>query len=374
MSRKKTQAEFIAEAKAVHGDRYDYSLVRYVNTHNKVVIMCNNHGSFNQIPKTHIKGSGCPKCNITGGWNKSNKDDFVKKAIGLHGDKYDYSKVKYRESKVKVEIICSDHGSFYQIPNRHLLGSGCPSCGGTKKKTTVDFILQAKETHGNIYEYSSSEYLGTHKKVVIKCKEHGKFLQWPTDHWDGAGCPKCSATIRGEARLITLDDFIIKAGIVHKDKYDYSLVKYKGGKVKVKIICKKHGIFEQMPFAHTVGQGCPKCNSSKGELAIDSFLSNQGICFENQKRFPKCKSKKPLPYDFYIPSEKLLIEFDGKQHFECLEVFGGAKELKETQRRDKIKNEFAKAHGYNLLRIKYTDYDNIEQILTEALNIKEQAA
>ena len=114
---------------------------------------------------------------------------------------------------------------------------------------------------------------------------------------------------------------------------------------------------------------CPKCNESKGEKTISDILNSLNIKYSTQKRFPECKHKNPLPFDFYIHNKKskLLIEFDGRQHFESVEIFGGEDVLKDTQFRDKIKNDFAKEKEIPLLRIPYTEQDNIESILTNKL-------
>lgn len=114
-------------------------------------------------------------------------------------------------------------------------------------------------------------------------------------------------------------------------------------------------------------QGCPICNESKGEKVIRSYLENNRIEFIQEHRFSNCRHKLPLPFDFYIPDYNLCIEFDGRQHFESFDHFGGENELKITQKRDKIKNDYCKDNGINLLRIPYWELDNIEKILDEEL-------
>ena len=111
--------EFIAKAKAVHGDKYDYSKVNYVNSFTKVTIICPKHGEFEQTPNLHLKSQGCPNCY---GNKKMTIEEFIKRAKEVHGDKYDYSKVKYVNALTKVTIICPIHGEFEQTPAKHLLG------------------------------------------------------------------------------------------------------------------------------------------------------------------------------------------------------------------------------------------------------------
>ena len=121
---------FIEKAKSIHGDKYDYSKVEYVNSHTKVCIICPKHGEFWQLATNHLRGKGCSKCKneSTSKRQVSSKDEFITKARKVHGDKYDYSKVEYINSQTKVCIICPIHGEFWQSPNPHLRGKGCGLC------------------------------------------------------------------------------------------------------------------------------------------------------------------------------------------------------------------------------------------------------
>lgn len=122
--------KFIKKAKSVHGNKYDYSKVCYVNSQTKVCIVCPEHGEFWQTPANHIRGNKCPICSNKGRGRikRSSTEEFIEKAKSVHGDKYDYSKVEYVNSNTNVEIICNTHGSFYQKPLNHLNGQGCPKC------------------------------------------------------------------------------------------------------------------------------------------------------------------------------------------------------------------------------------------------------
>lgn len=116
---------------------------------------------------------------------------YTQKFIEVHGSTYDYSKVEYTTSKVKVEILCKEHGNFFQTPNSHLAGMGCPKCSGNNRKTTEECIQDFIQVHGNTYEYSKVKYDGAKTKVEIICKKHGMFLQIPDNHISGYGCPQC---------------------------------------------------------------------------------------------------------------------------------------------------------------------------------------
>lgn len=253
--------------------------------------------------------------------------------------------------------------------------TGCPSCAlqkrkgkkgnSTKKLTTEEFTKRAKQIHGDKYDYSLVDYKNARTKVKIICPEHGEFEQTPTAHLNNnQGCKKCY----DKKQSLTTEQFIEKAKIIHGDKYDYSLVDYKNGKTKVKIICPNHGMFEQQPRAHLDVQGCPKCKMSHGEKIIMNYFNFKNINYEWQKSFDdlRGKNKQKLTFDFYLPREKLLIEYQGEQHYDE-KAFGGHHNLDRQQERDFQKKEYAQKNNLNLLAIPYWEFDNIEKILEEKL-------
>ena len=187
LKRKKIE-KFIEDAIKIHGEKYDYSKVEYVNSKTKVCIICKYHGEFWQTPDSHIyQKNGCPKCS----GQYMDRDYFIECSEKKHSNKYDYSKVEYINNKTKVCIICPEHGEFWQTPHNHIRGVGCPECGGSKRLTTKIFIEKAKQVHGEKYDYSKVEYANSHTKVCIICPEHGEFWQKPNQHLIGQGCPKC---------------------------------------------------------------------------------------------------------------------------------------------------------------------------------------
>ena len=154
--RRKTNAQFIAEAQEIHGDRYDYSNVHYQNGGTKITIKCLEHGLFKQTPNGHLQGNGCYMCKAGG---RLSTEQFKYKARARHGVLYDYSMVDYHNNATKVKIICQAHGVFDQTPVSHLQGRGCPTCGGKIRKTTKQFVAEAKQVHGDLFDYSCADYL-----------------------------------------------------------------------------------------------------------------------------------------------------------------------------------------------------------------------
>jgi very-short-patch-repair endonuclease len=370
MGKKLTQEEFITRAKEIHKDdngnfKYDYSLVEYKNNHTKIIIKCKEHGNFEQIPKDHIKGRGCNKCGKT---KKLTQYEFIEKSNQIHNNKFDYKNVIYKNNLTKVKIICQIHGEFEQKPLNHLSGHGCAQCGNernAKLKLNDEkiYIEKLSEIHNSKYDYSKVVYNDSHIKVTITCPIHGDFEQMPYSHFQGKGCPKCGGT-----KKLTKEEFVKKSNEIHKSKYNYDNIIYKNNITKISIKCSIHGFFKQKPNSHLNGSGCSKCKFSKGEKKVENFLINNKIIYFTQKKFKDCKNIRKLPFDFYLPKQNILIEYDGAQHFYPLRYNNnGIKKLAELQIRDKIKTDYAKNNNIKLIRIPYTNFKKIEKILENEL-------
>jgi len=358
---KLTTEDFIKKSRNIHGYKYDYSLVNYINNHIKVKIICPKHGIFEQTTYTHYNGCGCPKC----AGQFMNTKYFIQKAKEKHNNKYDYSLVNYINNYIKVKIICSKHGEFLQRPNDHLSDKGCPKCNGGVKLNCEEFIEKAKIKHSDKYDYSLVDYINSITNVKIICSIHGIFKQKPANHLRGCICQKCAAIKKANNRKKSCEEFIEQSNRIHNNKYNYSLVEYKHDKIKVNIICSKHGEFLQKPNHHLNGNGCPKCNDSKGEKNIKKFLMEKDIKHECQKTFNNCINERKLFFDFYLPEQNICIEYDGEQHFKIVKYFGGEVGFNIRQKRDQIKTNYCIENNINLIRIRYDE--NIEDKLTPIL-------
>lgn len=293
---------------------------------------------------------------------------YVKKFIEKHGDTYDYSEVKYKTYKVPVKIICRVHGEFLQRPSTHIAGSGCPTCMKLRKThTKTTFIQKARNVHGNEYVYDIVEYVNTKTPVTIICKEHGPFEQQPKEHLR-YGCLKCGRkkTLISNQRDITW--FLHRAHEIHGNSYDYSKSQYNGTLEPLIIICPKHGEFRQKPNYHlNAGTGCPSCIQSSTERLIFQYLKERQIDFICEYKVKIKNQRMPYRFDFYLPNHNLLIEYDGEHHFRPVN-FNGIDNIRaqhifdKTKERDKIKDEYARGRGINLLRIRFDDQDPLSII------------
>ncbi len=285
----KKSDEFIVNSQKIHGTKYDYSKIDYKGNRKEVVIICRSHGEFTQKPMNHLSGNGCKKCGIISkarSRSEPSRTKFKEKAIAIHGEIYDYSKVRYINKDIDVLIICHYHGEFSQRPHNHITGKqGCPKCGNEKRLMNSLIIAEkkfyqtAKKIHGNKYDYSKVVYVNAKDNVIITCKVHGEFKQTPDTHTRGAGCPKCAGILR-----LTNEEFISRANEIHKNKYDYSRVNYVNAREKINIICHEHGNFEQIAYNHLTGRGCPNCaisgfNKEKSAILYYLKISN-GLAYK----------------------------------------------------------------------------------------------
>ena len=292
-------------------------------------------------------------------------EKFIEKCLLKYNQLYDYSKVNYINSITKVEIICKIHGSFFVRPDAHLRKVGCSKCNGGIKYNTENFIIKAKVIHGNRYDYSNVNYRNSLTKIEIKCHKHGIFHILPKNHLIGQGCADCAHT-----KQKTTEIFLKEAILIHGNKYDYSNTKYINNRVKIQIKCDKHGIFYQNPKDHLNGHGCSNCSESIGEKMILTILIENNIKFIRQHTFNNCRGiKKKLPFDFYLPDYNILIEFDGKQHFESIEIFGGKIEFEKLKINDDKKNRYCFDNNIKLFRIKYNSVENDMRLLNQYLYI-----
>lgn len=350
-----TQDKFIEKAVSVHGDKYDYSRVEYVNSVTDVEIICAEHGEFWQKPVTHLRGSGCPICaNNRRGKNRLTSEELVDKFKEVHGDRYDYSKVEYISSDEYVVIGCKEHGFFKQLPFAHLSGQGCPKCKGIGL-TNDDYVKKFREIHGNKYDYSESEITKAKSKIKIICPEHGEFWKSPQKHILGQGCPECSKMRRADKRSLTYVEFVERANAVHNNEYEYIEDSYVNAHSKLDIICKKHGKFSQFAYDHLNGHGCPSCGYGKSENENEIYNYVVSLLGEEKVEKGNRSILDGKEIDIYIPSLNIGIEYNG-----CIwhsEKFG------KDKRYHLDKTEKCLKQGVRLIHVFEDEYNNNKEIV-----------
>lgn len=278
--------DFLKKTKEVHGDKYDYSKADYKDRLTKILIKCNKCGNeFWQTPSNHINSKqGCPLCKHRSYVYTQN--EFLKIVKNKFGDKYDYSKINYKDIKTKITIKCNKHDIWFKITPHHFMDGVC-------------------------------------------------------------GCPKCNSENKSKRQSMKIEDFIKKSQKVHGYKYDYSKVNYINNKTKVCIICPKHGEFWVDPFSHIYRHsGCIKCAESALESSFEKFLIDNKIKYIYNYRANWLGLQH---LDFYLPDYKIAIECQGRQHFKSIIFFGGDEGLKKTKERDDLKHKKCQKNNIILL-------------------------
>jgi len=340
--------KFLEKARKIHGYRYQYPTL-LDNVMQMDLIDVSFEGKiYQQRVVKHFKGNRPENKTV----NKTT-DEFITQSRKIWNDKYDYSLTKYVNARTKVKIIHNDI-VYEQWPNSHL--QGYPVEGFLNQDI---FIEKAIQKWGKKYDYSLVNFKNANTKVKILLNG-SIYNQTPHNHLKYA--PE-------RINRKTTDEFIIDSNLIHDSKFNYDKSHYVKTDVKLIITCPVHGDFEQTPNSHLNGRGCPSCSESKGEKEIARFLNKMNINFIRQKKFEDCRNMFPLPFDFYIASARTLIEFDGKQHYEPVDHFGGLEAYERNKINDKIKNDYCEDNYINLIRIRYDQIDSIPEILWENLKV-----
>ena len=238
---------------------------------------------------------------------KITQSDFLRRAAKVHGTLFDYSASVYTRALDLMQIGCVTHGPFFQIPNNHLQGAGCPKCAGRG----VDWVARFRSVHGDLYDYSLVAYEDYKQSVRILCSKHGEFRQTPDNHYRGAqGCPQCKGGKLRKNKQMPIAEFVTRATVVHDGRYTYGPQQFSNLLTGVvTITCPKHGVFTQSPVNHLAGKvGCTKCNhmASKAEQVIAEYLKTFTTVVQRDRTVIK-----PKELDIYLPEKALAVEYSG---------------------------------------------------------------
>lgn len=296
---------------------------------------------------------------------KKTHEEFVLEFKEKAGNEYTVlSEYKGMRSYVLIKHILCGHEYMVQ-PNNFMRGSRCAKCANNLKKTHEEFVLDMKEKCGSEYELLS-KYESARKNILVKHVPCGhEYMVQPYNLLRGNGCAKCAKNVNKTHEAFSEQVKVLGSG-------DYQTVtEYKSRRTSITmehITCGHQ--YDVKPSEFLRGRRCPKCNSSKGELMVESVLREMNVSFVSQLKFSECKNIRILSFDFGVQDKDgnivFLIEYDGKQHFEENHFFGGRKEFIQRVRNDRIKSNFSKAQGIPLLRISYKQ-ENQEEFLKHAL-------
>lgn len=345
----------------------------YVDAKTKSLHHCLKHDVYWDVMPNSVlyKHSGCPECakeKFRSSMMKS-QEEYINELSIKNPDVELVDECK--GGKIATQHYCKIHNVLFNIrPEDALQGSGCNECKSyklrmKKLKTEEEYIVELAEKNpfvklvGNYHEsLTPTEHLCLIHNVV--------WSPTPARVLSGGGCKQCGSEKISNYFMKPRQDYIEELSDKNRD---VELIgEYLGGKKPTQHYCKIHNVeFVASPESVLKGRGCSHCVESKGERLVRQWLEKCDIKYKYQEPFDDCRDVLPFPFDFYLPEFNVCIEYDGKQHFEPIEYFGGQEAFEYTQKHDKIKNEYCKNNNIKLLRIPY--FANVEEELNNFLFI-----
>ncbi|MDJ9033063.1 hypothetical protein PTM93_06020 [Clostridium perfringens] len=327
----------------------------YVNASTKVKLECDKGHGYKVTPHDFKNGRRCPIC--AGNNPKASKLDFIKQV-----KKEGYKLVgEYVNANSKIELQCDKGHKYFVQPYSFKNGNRCPICYSNHTELAkLDFIKQVENENYKLI----GNYVNNSTKVELECNKGHRYSVQPYSFKDGHRCPHCSGKDSETSKL----DFIKQV-----ESEGYKLIgKYVNSKIKIELECNKGHRYSVQPNAFKNGNRCPHCGIiSHGENLTKEVLKEYNCRFETQKKFRGLVGLggRQLSYDFFV-DDYLLIEIQGEQHYKSFKHFGGEEKFRTQQKHDKLKREYAKKNGYELLEIPYfsvRDLDKLEQILRDKI-------
>lgn len=339
--KRKTHKEYVDEIFVINPNIEVVGM--YIDANTKIMHRCKIDGyEWLVSPHSLLRGNGCPMCygNI-----KKTHDAYVKELSKINPNIEVIG--NYINNKVKILHRCKIDGYKWEVsPSSLLSGNGCPVCSGMKKKTHDEYVAEVKMINLNIEVVEA--FINVNTKILHRCKIDG--CEWsvtPNAILSGKGCPRCAGNER-----YGHDGYVKRVAEINSNIE--VLGTYVNSHVPILHRCKIDGCeWLAIPNGILNGTGCPKCNISKGEKSILNWLNKNNILYEPQKRFIDCRSKQPLPFDFYLPDYNICIEYQGQQHYEPIEYFGGQKRFENQKLRDNIKKKYCQKNNILLFEIPY---------------------
>ena len=355
--KKKTHDDYVYQVNAIAPN------IEVVGVYNgcttKILHKCKVCGyEWNVKPNSILNGRGCPECakyNRAINNTKTHKQ-YVEEVYSINPNIEVIG--KYVGADEKIEVSCKICGNKWSARAAGMLrGCGCPKCAKVlKTKTHAQYISELHDVNPDIAVIE--KYVNSYTKIKHLCLKCG--YEWeaaPNSLLHGNHCPKCS---RGKSH----EEYVAELAI--KNPNIEVIGKYINANINTVHRCKICGHEWMVRPSHILhGLGCPSCKETSGEQMIKRWLIDNCINYETQKRFEKCKNKRMLPFDFYLPDYNICIEYDGAQHFIEVEHWGGKKYLLQRQQNDKIKNVYCEKYGIYLIRIRYDE--NVYMVLNNKL-------
>jgi hypothetical protein len=387
MTQTQLTKSFITRAQKKFGSKFDYSNVIYNDPKTKVLITCPIHGEICISPHAHLYSKhGCPKC-ATAATIKSQtktKNEFITQAKQVWGNFFSYEKVEYKNANTKVIVTCPLHGDFLTRPADFLKHHGCPKCKDNKtslrnsklKASNKETLQQKGELlYPGLFQYDKVIYTDSRNKVLIHSNLLNEDFYITPAHFLQGDIPKKYLGLERKTRKkANTESFIQEAKLIHGDLYDYSKSEYKDCLTKVIVTCPKHGDFLIAPIEHTFHRcGCPICASSKGEVFIKTLLDELGIQYIRQYKININETTKFIDFCIVLGTQLVFIEYNGKQHYEPVDIFGGEAAFQLQIKRDADIQEYCNINNIPLYTYKYDiPFYELKNLILNDLNYEKK--
>lgn len=393
---------FIEKSIKLHGDIFDYSKFKYTGSKDKSILICKKCKiEFQTTPSNNLLGKKCKNCHDMS--RKCNPDELIKEFNKVHkGWKYNFK--TYDNYHSKMEMVCPNNHINLISPMDHLRKKYCDICKSDiinqKNKIKIEnrnltvlnniksnilkcicnrckhtikgkfinlknfkckycFLIDKIDILKNKH-YQLVEILGNKTKII--CNNGHFYTQSISNLKSNRKCNKCFL----ESKIITKEILLEKFKKIHGKLFTYNLDNYHSTDSKIEIKCRNNHTFYQKASNHLQGKGCRICSESSGERTITKILESTNITYIREKIFENCKNIYHLKFDFYLPDYNICIEYDGIQHFNPVQIFGGISTFKKMKINDEIKNKYCDNNNIKLLRISYLE--NIEEKLLDYIN------
>lgn len=326
---------------------------KYSGAKVKTTHLCTKHNiTWDITPDNALKGTGCKICGheAIGERNSMSYDTYIQRLQKVNPNIICIGEYKNATTKVKHKCLIDGY-EWEAKPSNILFGFGCPKCGGHMKRTHDDFIDEVERVNTDVEILG--RYENSHTKIKTRCKKCGyTWDAFPATLLRGAGCIKCGFKKTADALRKSQEKYEEQVKNINSDIE--VIGEYVTTTTPILHRCLACGN-EWMAYPNNIlkGHGCPRCKESLGEKYISEYLDNKDIVYERQKRFDGCKDKRRLPFDFYLPEYNACIEYDGLQHYNTIDFFGGEEGFDYRSKHDRIKNEFCENNDIRLLRIMY---------------------
>lgn len=371
-NKKNTHEEYVAKLAKINPDIE--VIGTYCNNSTKIPHRCKIDGNIWSLsPNNALQGKGCPVCKGTKTSERQmdSREDYISK-LAIKNPNIELIGA-YNGSKNKTMHHCLIHDIYWEIaPMNAMSGHGCEECRLEKiynacVKTHEQYVEEVKNINPNVKVIGT--YTNARNSIKHYCLLHN--IYWdarPYRILEGCGCNVCKMEKIKDAITKTHEQYLEE---LHNTNPDIIVI---GTYVNANTPILHHCLIDgnewfARPATMLQGGGCPVCSESKGERKVRLWLEKNNIKYIYQYKYEDCKDINILPFDFYLPTYNILIEYDGEQHFRPIEYFGGQEKFELQQKHDKIKNEYCKNNGIPLLRIPYFKYDNIEEELNNFLFI-----